>query len=374
LITLEEYTEQLNYSSEFLENMLLPTLAAICTCSEKSVLAYPAYIVVDYLTRRHLRGVRRVRGGTSEAAARFVQFCDVKLNSSVIQIIDRDQIAQDTTINQDENKISSKVHVHSKNHVTGEVSVDTFDDVIIATQANHAASFLSNSSKLTELLSLIPYERSELVLHTDASLMPANKQSWRSVNFILGNTFDKQTSVDSQKITLADCMASIWMNRAQTGLNEQLTNAKLFEPNSSSTPLNIIQTWNPLKFPSSDKLLTAVHFERPVVTKESLTAIQELWSRQGSNGIWFVGSYLSEGMPLLEAGVTTSLRVCQKFNVTPSFLGKNSISTNSCDQNNKTEHNESLARKTCKIIVMGLGVTALTTFVGAFIYNQSGRR
>lgn len=58
--------------------------------------------------------------------------------------------------------------------------------MIISTQANQALSFLPDAHPdLARALRGVEYERSHLVLHTDARLMPKVRADWKSVNFIL---------------------------------------------------------------------------------------------------------------------------------------------------------------------------------------------
>jgi predicted NAD/FAD-binding protein len=89
-------------------------------------------------------------------------------------------------------------------------------------------------------------------------------------------------------------MASIWMNRVQHGLR---------------TDTDIFQTWNPLRAPAPAHTIAVSAFERPVVTFDSLRATQELWRLQGTDGIWFVGSYSVCGVPLLETAVSSAVQV-----------------------------------------------------------------
>jgi predicted NAD/FAD-binding protein len=61
-----------------------------------------------------------------------------------------------------------------------------------------------------------------------------------------------------------------------------------------------------------------VTFERPVMSFETLRHIKEIQGsmHKADNRIWFCGSYLGGGIPLLEAGVRSSLQVANKLGVT----------------------------------------------------------
>ena len=71
----------------------------------------------------------------------------------------------------------------------------------------------------------------------------------------------------------------------------------------SNLPLqgNIFQTWNPLQKPAPSKVLGEGHFERPIICHKSRAAQVALESLQGVKGLWLVGAYVKQGIPLLEA-------------------------------------------------------------------------
>jgi hypothetical protein len=52
-------------------------ISAICTCSYEAALGYPADVIIDYLVRRFLHGVRRAQGGTKEV---FIFYLLVPIN------------------------------------------------------------------------------------------------------------------------------------------------------------------------------------------------------------------------------------------------------------------------------------------------------
>ena len=79
--------------------------------------------------------------------------------------------------------------------------VHQFDHVIIAVQANQAVKLISeDEAHASELLNKIPYERSEVVVHSDIKLIPAADKNRAPVNFLIDKQQDKP-------------MASIWLNK-----------------------------------------------------------------------------------------------------------------------------------------------------------------
>ncbi len=252
------------YSAEFRDGFLLPAFATICTCSYENVLAFPAFHVVDYLTRGvFLTSVRRARGGAADVVRRLIPG-----NAQVRCGVDVRAVE------------ASLTHV--------EVSVDgakeRFDHVVIATQANHVLKLFTNATdEERTVLSAFRYERVDVVMHTDQKLLPPLRRHWGSVNLMVSPTFDRP-------------MSTIWMNAVQPELR-------------SAEP--VFQTVHPLVEPAAEKVIASARFERSVVDVKSARALGALdaLQRQPGRRVWFCGSYARPGIPLLESAVASSERV-----------------------------------------------------------------
>lgn len=277
-MTFREYLEDRRYSSDFVRRMIVPTMAGICTCSYDAVLEYPAQVVLHYHVTRSMRGVRRIRNGARDVVSRLAARCaEVRLGAAV-------------------EEVRAAAGAGSAGGVEVRTAGDAprvFDHVVLATQANQAAGLLrkvdgggafgKHAAALAGVLARFRYERSELVLHTDERLMPANRRMWRAVNFV--------TNEDD-----SNAMASIWMNYAQPTMGQRRA---------------VFQTWNPILAPRADSVLCRATFERPVVTLETERNTEELQSMQGRHGLWVCGSYALLGVPLLETGVSSAVEVAE---------------------------------------------------------------
>ena len=82
--------------------------------------------------------------------------------------------------------------------------------------------------------------------------------------------------------------------------------------------LPVFQTWHPTTTIEPNKILASVTFERPVMSFETVLHIKEIQEsmQKKDNRIWFCGSYLGGGIPLLEAGVRSSLHVANQLGIT----------------------------------------------------------
>ena len=261
---LGSWLDRARLGRDFTEGFLLPTFAAVCTCSTAAVRAYPARIILEYLTRGlTFGGVRRVELGTKEVVRRLTEpLADVRCGVQVRAIAP----APDGV------------------RIRWEGGEQTFDHVVVATQANQAAPMLDPAYRRErDALGRFGYEASEVVVHRDPRLAPRDRRHWAPVNMICSPAHDKP-------------MATIWMNRVQPAL---------------AGGAAVFQTWNPIVEPQAELVQARSRFERPLVDGAALAGARELALLQAQHGrrLWFCGSYLGPGIPLLESAAATAARV-----------------------------------------------------------------
>ncbi len=249
---------------DFTEGFLIPAFATVCTCTSAAVREYPARVILEYLTRGlTFGGVRRVVLGTQEVVRRLTApLAEVRCGMQVRAI----------------SPCADGVRI------AWEGGEQRFDHVVIATQANQAARMLDASYRRErEALERFAYEPSDVMVHTDARLAPADRRHWAPVNLVRSRAHDKP-------------MATIWMNRVQPALRD-------------CSP--VFQTWNPIIAPRPEMVKAHASFERPLVNGASLTGAREMAMLQAQHGrrLWFCGSYLGPGIPLLESATATAARV-----------------------------------------------------------------
>jgi predicted NAD/FAD-binding protein len=263
---LGSWLDRTRFGPDFTEGFLLPTFAAVCTCSVSAVRAYPARIILEYLTRGIAStSVRRVVQGTREVVRRLVEpLAAVRCGVTVRRIA------------------PSGTGVL----VEWEGGTQRFDHVVVATQANQAASMLDAAcARERAALERFAYESSVVTVHTDARLAPAQRARWAPVNLILDPDGDRP-------------MATIWMNRVQPALRD-------------ASP--VFQTWNPIVEPAPASVRASARFERPVVNAASVVGAREVAAMHAEHGrrLWFCGSYLGPGIPLLESATVTAAAVAR---------------------------------------------------------------
>src|SRR5690606_25768450 len=127
-----------------------------------------------------------------------------------------------------------------------------YDHVILAVQAHQAAALVTAvDSQAATLLSRVPHESSEVIVHGDSTLVPASARD-APVHF--------QVDPDASRP-----MASIRLNR--------------IIPELAGRPA-LYQTWNPLVEPRHGSVLGRARFERPVVDLGSQAAMAQLVAMQ----------------------------------------------------------------------------------------------
>lgn len=265
-LTFGDLLRRENILNEYSRHILLPALATVCTCDYDEVLAYPADILVQYLCCGVMeQGLRRASAGVSDVVSRLTgDNVRLRCASAVEQL----QITADGVC------LSTR---------TGE---ELFDRVVIATQPHQAADILQSVpqyAQQAQLLRRIPLASSRMQLHTDQHMLPHSRFPLSPVTYFL----DEQQPRPE---------ATVDLTRAIHGLRH-------------GQPL--LQVWNPLREPAPDSVLADVHFTRPLVTPESRRAVRALQQQQAEQPILLTGSYLCDGIPLLDGAVDASLAVAR---------------------------------------------------------------
>lgn len=268
--TLADYLQSGAYSQDFICDFLYPILTStVCTCSYESINAYPAPVILKTLLNLFaVQPLLKTKFGTQDVVKRLSRgIDDIRYGTAVCSVQSAlDGVRVETTQGQTE----------------------TFDHLIVATQANQALDFLSNPSEAEyKMLNAFSYEDVPIIVHEDPTLMPVKMTDWAHINLIIAQ--DRRAT-----------MCSVLMNR--------------FNPDwQIDRP--IIQTISPLFEPRPETIHAQYNLQRAVVNEQSLAGLNLLQHlhQQADRRIWFCGSYAAEGVPLLESAVLSSLRVANRL-------------------------------------------------------------
>ena len=155
----------------------------------------------------------------------------------------------------------------------------TFDQVVFATHSDQALALLDEPSALEKtVLSAIPYQANDVVLHTDVRMLPRSTKTWSSWNYTLGERD----------------------NRAIVTYNMNILQG-IQAPETFCVTLNNTAAINP------HKIIGRFEYDHPVFSLEGLAA-QQRWSEiNGVASTWYCGAYWQNGFH--EDGVVSALRV-----------------------------------------------------------------
>ncbi len=270
--TLDEYLERGHYSRPFVENYIVPMGAAIWSAQPDAFLQFSARFVVAFFNNHGLLTVtghpewKTVKGGARQyVQALTVPFRDrIRLNCPVVSAIRR----------------KDGVTVRTKN---GES--ERFDCVVLATHSNESLAILTDATQAErEILSAIPYQRNETVLHTDPALLPLRKRAWASWNYYIPEEENRPVALTYN------------LNRLQ----------------GHRAPSPICISLNETQRIRTDKILQKIIYHHPVYSRTALSAQKRLHEINGKNGTYFCGAYWGYGFH--EDGVKSALAVGKFFN------------------------------------------------------------
>jgi predicted NAD/FAD-binding protein len=166
-------------------------------------------------------------------------------------------------------------------HVVSCVGTESFDQVVLACHSDEALSMLEDATDSErQILGAIGYQPNDVILHTDASLLPQNRRAWAAWNALIPATAEEV------------CTVSYCMNILQ-GLTTR-------EP--------LIVTLNRTAAIDPEKIMRRMHYRHPVYTRQSVTAQSRRAEIQGVRGTWFAGAYWGWGFH--EDGLRSAVDVC----------------------------------------------------------------
>ena len=252
---------------EFFDCFLFPALTStVFTCPKSDLRNYPSHLVLDALHRITVDGnplMRTVHGSDHAANSLLSNIKDVRFNTAVIQVSSGPE--------------SATIHTERESF--------EFDHVIVATQANHASQIIVDDlPKESALLRRFQYVDVPITVHTDSGQLPSKKADWGTFNF---DSFNPE----------ATC--TVWMNRFHQSWPKTTDVFHSIFPSDSIGP---------------DHILFSAVMQRPVVDANSQQLYDALNEFHSDNRrVWFVGSYASPGVPLLESAVASSRNAVSKL-------------------------------------------------------------
>lgn len=258
-LSLGDYLRQNGYGRAFIDDHLLPMAAAIWSAPPETMMAFPMSSFVRFCTNHGLLQItdrprwRTVVGGSREYVRRLLADtpATLRLGEAVTRVI----------------RCAGGAGVRV---LTESGSDDLFDAVVIGTHADQALAMIeAPHAQEQRLLGAFRYQDNLAVLHGDTAQMPVRPRVWSAWNYRArrgpGGT--------------SDLCVTYWMNRLQNLPDH--------------TPLFV--TLNPHDTIDPAKEYRRFTYAHPVFDADAMAAQKALHQVQGTDRLWFCGSYFGYG-------------------------------------------------------------------------------
>jgi predicted NAD/FAD-binding protein len=270
--TLGGYVHKNGYSDYFIDYYIVPMGAAIWSSSVEVILQFPLRFFLRFFNNHGMLSVddrpqwRVIKGGSrSYIMPITAPYRDsIRLNSPV------------ASVRRDEDRVQI---------TTARGGREDFDHVVFACHSDQALAMLEIPTRQErEILGALPYQSSEVVLHTDTGLLPKRRLAWASWNYHIPGE-DRGCP-----------MVSYNMNRLQ---------------NFADAPETLLVTLNRSAEIDPQRIIKRYSYSHPVYTREGIGAQARHAEISGRNRTHYCGAYWFNGFH--EDGVNSALRVARHF-------------------------------------------------------------
>ncbi|UZD63997.1 MULTISPECIES: NAD(P)/FAD-dependent oxidoreductase [Marinobacter] len=271
--TLGDYLDRHGFSRYFRNYYIVPMGSAIWSAPEVVLEQFPVRFFLQFFNNHGMLSVddrpqwRVISGGSVTYVNRMMERLGDRtwLNSPVESVI-RD--AEGVT-----------VRVQGKDH--------RFDQVVFGCHSDQTLAMLRDPTEQElSILSAIPYQDNDVVLHTDSRLLPSNRRAWAAWNYYIPQKPDQPVSVTYN------------MNILQ---------------NFHDAPETFCVTLNRSHDIDPNRVIERYTYAHPVFSLEGVAAQQRYAEIGNQNRTHYCGAYWFNGFH--EDGVRSALRVAEAFGV-----------------------------------------------------------
>ena len=272
-LTFGEFLARGRYRAYFVRHFAVPLVSAVWSCPPAEALNYPARYLFEFLAHHGMlslarsAGWRTVVGGSRAYVDQIAKNLTSARTGISVRAIRR---------------VPAGVDIHA-----GEGRAERFSRVVVATHPDQALRLLDPPTRAEqEVLGAFRYTSSQVLLHTDARLLPRASAARASWNYLLPGCGGRAGQV----------IVSYHLNRLM-GLAEDA---------------DYLVTLNDAGRVRSDRVLARMAYGHPVYTAESVTAQQRL-ARLNTPVIAYAGAY--HGWGFHEDGCRSGARAARSLGV-----------------------------------------------------------
>jgi predicted NAD/FAD-binding protein len=273
-VSLGEWLEQQRFSRPFIDRLIVPQASAVWSADPEQMWTFPARFLAEFFDNHGMLGLRNrpqwrtVSGGS----ARYVEALTGRL---------RGRVRLDTPV-QNVSRAPDHVLVTPRGG-----AAERFDEVVLATHSDQALTLLGDAADTERtLLSALPYQDNEAVLHTDIAMLPRRRRAWASWNYhLLADPRERST-------------VTYHMNRLQSLQAER----------EFCVTLNRTEEIDP------SRIIRRIAYAHPVYTSQGVAAQARVAEISGRNRTHFCGAYWGWGFH--EDGVVSAELVAARLGAT----------------------------------------------------------
>ena len=266
--TLRQYLEDNRYGEAFRDLHLVPMASALWSSPVDRILRFPAQYLVRFMANHHMLQMtgrpewRVVKGGSRRYVDALIARWNVDTRlSTPVRGVHRDDAGV---------------------RVVTDAGEERFDEIVMACHSDQALKLLADATETErEVLGAIAYQVNDVVLHTDARILPRDRKAWAAWNAHVPSAPGKE------------CTVSYCMNLLQ----------------SLDTPEPLIVSLNRCGEIDPGRMLRRMRYHHPVYTSGSVAAQGRKDEIQGKRRTWFAGAYWGWGFH--EDGIRSAVEMVE---------------------------------------------------------------
>ncbi|WP_089959549.1 NAD(P)/FAD-dependent oxidoreductase [Limnohabitans sp. 2KL-3] len=265
---LSDFLRTHQFSEPFRDWYFLPMLGCIWSCPTDQMLQFPVATMIRFCHNHGLIQVTNrpqwfsVVGGARNYVEKILAGVHDKRLNTPVRLIERD---------------AQGVRIITDGHA------ERFDQVVIATHTDQALGMLREPNTYERsLLGAIRYQDNRAVLHTDASVLPANPKTWAAWNY--------ERAASSERESSRVCLHYL-LNRLQR--------IPFTQP--------VVVSLNPLHDIDPATIVGEYDYAHPVFDLAAIEAQKRLPLLQGQQHTWYAGAWTGYGFH--EDGLKSGLQV-----------------------------------------------------------------